>query len=182
MPSSWKKGRYLAGRGQHPFTEASYNDAQAYARWAGKRLPTEFEWELAARGSLNRLADDTGPRSLLRNPPLYPFGNEFDSERCNTLESGLGDTMPVTNLRDASPYGLLGMCGNAREWTSSWYRPYPGHKFLEQAPAGTIYKVIRGGSYAHPARFARADYRDYGGFPSLRDDRSAGFRLVRAAN
>ena len=181
MPPSWKRGHYPPARRNHPFTEASYRDAEAYARWAGKRLPSEWEWELVARGSLNLLADGSGPQSLLRSPRLYPFGNDFDQDRCNTLESGHNDTLPVDRLSDESPYGAVGMCGNAREWTSSWFGPYPGHRLSRSAPAGRMYKVIRGGSFAQPSSFSRADHRDYGGFPSLQEDRSAGFRLVVAA-
>ena len=181
MPPSWKGGHYPAARRNHPFTEASYRDAEAYAHWAGKRLPTEWEWELVARGSLNMLSDGSGPQSLLRSPRMYPFGDEFDQDRCNTLESGHHDTLPVDQLTDESPYGAVGMCGNAREWTSSWFGPYPGHRLSKSAPSGHMYKVIRGGSFAQPAAFARADHRDYGGFPSLLEDRSAGFRLVVSA-
>ena len=71
------------------------------------------------------------------------------------------------------------MCGNAREWTSSWYAAYPGHRLpAGQAVSGKMFKVIRGGSYDQRQEFARVDYRDYGGFPNLQDDHSAGFRLV----
>jgi formylglycine-generating enzyme required for sulfatase activity len=70
------------------------------------------------------------------------------------------------------------MCGNAREWTSSWYNPYPGHRFADARLIGHQFKVIRGGSYRQNQDSARADARDYGGFPELREDRSAGFRLV----
>ncbi|MEQ9367344.1 MAG: SUMF1/EgtB/PvdO family nonheme iron enzyme [Leptospirales bacterium] len=180
MPAAWRaEKRYPENTGEHPITIASYTDARAYARWTGKRLPTEFEWELAARGGVGLLIEDGDPESVFSRPRVYPIGDSFDPNICNTLESGRGAPMPVTQLRDASPYNVFGMCGNAREWTSSWYGPYPGHRFAnKQAVAGKVFKVIRGGSYDQRSEFARADFRDYGGFPELSSDRSAGFRLV----
>lgn len=180
MPAAWQAtNRYPKNTGDHPITIASYTDAQAYARWTGKRLPTEFEWELAARGGVNLLIENGDPESIFRRPRVYPTGDAFDPKLCNTLESGHGSPLPVTQLRDASPYKVFGMCGNAREWTSSWYGAYPGHRLAnKQAVAGKVFKVIRGGSYDQRSQFARADFRDYGGFPELNADHSAGFRLV----
>lgn len=181
LPPAWQaRGSFPPGKGDHPVTVASFRDAEAYARYTGKRLPTEVEWELAARGGLAALADFSGgnPESIRHSPPVFPFGNKFDANRCNTLESGHGGTLPVTRMRDRSPYGLIGMCGNAGEWTSSWYNPYPGNRFRDRHLIGRQFKVIRGGSFRQNQASARADARDYGGFPNLRDDRSAGFRLV----
>ncbi|MDH5657196.1 MAG: SUMF1/EgtB/PvdO family nonheme iron enzyme, partial [Spirochaetia bacterium] len=115
------------------------------------------------------------------SPQIYPVGKDYDSSLCNTLESGIGHTLPVTNMRDRSPYGIYGLCGNAREWTDSWYEPYPGHHFKKPELSGRQFKVIRGGSYYQNKTAARSDTRDYGGFPTLRKDRSAGFRLVISA-
>ena len=187
LPPSWEAigGQYPAGRGDHPVTVASYTDAEAYARWTGKRLPTELEWEMAARGGLSLIVngDRADPGSIDRTPFLFPIGDEFDADVCNTRESGHGDTVPVSELRDLSPYGIRGMCGNAREWTSSWYQAYPGHRIQRsRASTGRVFRVIRGGSFYQTAEYARTDHRDYGGFPTLALDRSAGFRLVRNAN
>lgn len=180
MPAAWRAtNRYPANTGDHPITVASYTDAEAYARWSGKRLPTELEWELAARGGAGFLIQNGDPDSIFRRPRIYPTGDAFDPELCNTLESGRGAPLPVTATRDASPYQVFGMCGNAREWTSSWYAAYPGHRLPgKQAIAGKVFKVIRGGAYDQRSEFARADFRDYGGFPDLSSDHSAGFRLV----
>ncbi len=180
VPPAWSvyNGTYPPGTRSYPITVASYADAAAYARWAGKRLPTEIEWELASRGGLRTMKDNTGPQSLQGSPPIYPIGDQFDSSICNTLESGHGHALPVTSLHDVSPYGLIGMCGNAREWTSSWYTPYAGAKFSQSYVSGKQFRVIRGGSYHQPFNHARSDFRDYGGFPSPERDYSAGFRLV----
>ncbi len=106
-PPSWKEGRYPDNFDFLPVTDVSWWDATAYARWAGKRLPTEAEWEKAARGS-------TGFR--------FPWGSEFASDRANN-DIGL---LPVGSLPlGASPYGALDMAGNAAEWTASVYAPYP---------------------------------------------------------
>ena len=181
LPSAWQKeGGYARGRGKHPFHLASYRDAKAYARWANKRLPTELEWEMAARGGLSRWMNGKA-NSLYNSPPIYPIGPRFNAQFCNTLEAHKKDTLPVHKLRDKSPYGIIGLCGNAREWTSSWYRPYRGHYWSDKTKAGKVFKVIRGGSFAESRKAARADYRDYGGLPSLDADHSAGFRLVMSA-
>lgn len=183
LPPSWENGSFLQGEDEHPVTNISYRDAEKYAQWTNKRLPTEFEWELAARGSLNLLADDSGPGSIKKSPRNFPFGNEFDPMRCNTLESGRGHTIPVTEMQDESPFGIFGMCGNSREWTSSLYKPYKGHNFISNSDvSGNQFRVIRGGSYYQKSEYAHADSRDYGGFPDLLEDRSAGFRLVMDAD
>ncbi len=177
MPIAWQKSKDYppyGDKGNHPFHRASYKEAQAYARWAGKRLPTEWEWELAARGSLKLY-----PK---RSPPIYPTGDIFDPKLCNILESGHQGTLSVYSLQGPSPYGMIGMCGNAREWTSSWLAPYRGQLWPSQAPKAYLYKVIRGASFAQKRSFARADYRDYGGIPGLQADYSAGFRLVLDAH
>ena len=175
LPKEWDKSKsYPKGKRDHPFILASYQDALAYAKWARKRLPTELEWELASRGGLSYASSKEGV-------PVFPIGKTFSSLLCNTLEAGIKDTLAISQLRDISPYGLIGMCGNAREWTSSWYKAYKGalwSKEEKEVKAGHLYKVIRGGSFRLPQKYARSDFRDYGGKPSLASDHSAGFRLV----
>jgi formylglycine-generating enzyme required for sulfatase activity len=91
-------------KANHPVVYVSYNDAEAYCRWVGKRLPTADQWKKAYRGPEGR---------------IYPWGDFFDLKRCNTAESCHGyETTPVDKfLNGASPYGCLDMVGNAEEWT-----------------------------------------------------------------
>jgi serine/threonine-protein kinase len=114
-----------------PATDVSWNDSQAYCHSKGKRLPSEAEWEYAARG---------------RDGRLFPWGNEFDSKATNSIEAGLGHLIGVGALpKNKSPFGVLDMSGNIWEWTADDYKPYPGHQATFEIPADG--KVIRGGSY-----------------------------------
>lgn len=106
-PRSWVKGQYPENADFVPVTSVSWWDATAYARWAKKRLPTEAEWEKAARGTDGR---------------RYPWGNEFEADLANNDR----DLLPAgTKSAGASPFGLLDVAGNAAEWTASAYELYP---------------------------------------------------------
>jgi len=102
-PTHWRRGTWPEGKADHPVVNVTWEQAAAYAEWAGKRLPTEEEWEKAARGTDGR---------------EWPWGSTFDPSRCNTNESGIWDTTSVGKYSPAgdSPYGAADMAGNVWEW------------------------------------------------------------------
>jgi formylglycine-generating enzyme required for sulfatase activity len=109
QPLLWDDPAYNAP--QQPVVGVSWWEANAYAKWAEKRLPTEYEWELAARGTDKR---------------LWPWGNQWDKAKANAFDGSAGKSVAVGNYLDAaSPYGVLDMAGNAWEWTADWYRWRP---------------------------------------------------------
>lgn len=156
-----------------PVCHVSYYEADAYCRWAGKRLPTEAEWEKAA------CWDESGQRKT-----AYPWGDQPpDPARCNLLESCLWGVSEVGAYPEgASRYGFHNMIGDVWEWTSSEFAGYPGFRsgFDEYNDKWfTCQKVLRGGSFATPSYSIRTSYRNF----FRLDERwlFSGFRCARDA-
>lgn len=110
----------IDGLDDHPVVHVSWDDANAYAKWAGKRLPTEAEWEYASRGGLKNQRFTWGEDDPLKNPRLTNIWQGHFPDK-NTKEDGFDRTAPVKTY-PANGYGLYDMAGNVWEWCSDWYR------------------------------------------------------------
>ncbi len=172
IPRSWVGYTFPNNAEEHPVAGISKNDAEAYIRWLNQktgmtfRLPTEAEWERAARGDDGR---------------IYPWGNTFDPWRCNTAESIKKGTTPVGTYSPSgdSIYGAADMVGNIWEWTQSLFLPYPYRPNAnreESKPNGRY--VVRGGAWYYTRKLARCSVRE----GVLPDHVSPliGFRLARS--
>ena len=131
-PSHWKNRKYKEGEGDLPVTQVTWYEAFAYAIWAGKRLPTEAQWEKAARGIDGR---------------EYPWGNQFNENMANIGIEGPKKAMPAKTFpKDISPYQVYDMAGNVMEWVLDWYEPYSGSNY-KSSRFGKTFKVIRGSGF-----------------------------------
>jgi formylglycine-generating enzyme required for sulfatase activity len=157
-PSTWYLGAFPWERANHPVAGVAAADADAYAAWlAGQtslpvRLPTEAEWEYAAKGPAGY---------------EYPWGDDFDPGRANTRESGIHTTTPVGIYPDGrSPFGLWDMAGNVEEYVADCYHPYLGGQTVTDHLTEVLgpYRITRGGSFARYGDLARTRRR-HGAFP-----------------
>jgi formylglycine-generating enzyme required for sulfatase activity len=138
---------------KHPVVQVSWDDAKAYCDWAGLTLPTEQQWEKAARGTDGR---------------IWPWGNDVPTEEHCNFNRNVSDTTPVGRYspRGDSLYGCVDMAGNVWEWTESWHT------------VGSTRALRGGGSWSDEAQFTRAVYRPYYDlYPHIRLD-NVGFRVV----
>ncbi len=168
-PMNWEGGRIPKGLEMHPVTMVSWFDALNYANWAGKRLPSEAEWERAARGTDGR---------------RWPWGNTMDPSKLNTYYQ-VGSTTRVGSYPEgASPEGILDLAGNVSEWVADDFLPYPGStapddifkakipkvpespaersmKLVDFVTTNDKYKVLRGGSWKSDPFSTSAYHRNF---------------------
>ena len=132
LPEHWTGGSYPEKIADHPVVFVSWFDANSYCRWMGKRLPTEREWEKAARGT----------KGL-----IYPWGDDWDKEKSNNPVKESTGTEPIGSYEAGkSTYGLYDMSGNVWEWVDEYYNPHPGSSNLSPE-FGEKYRLLKGGSW-----------------------------------
>ncbi len=164
-PAYWNDSTY--NQPNYPMVGINWYEAEAYTRWCGKRLPTEAEWEKAARGTDGR---------------RWPWGEDFESDKANIIgtEDGYEYTAPVGSYPlGVSPYGCYDMAGNVWEWCADWYEAgYYANSPSEnpKGPDSGSSRVIRGGSWFNYLEFSRCADRNYN-FPNYRNN-ILGFRCV----
>jgi len=159
-PPTWTNGGFPSGTAQEPVVGVNWDDATAFAKWNNKRLPTEEEWEYAARGTDGR---------------LYPWGNSWQPDMANADGQKSG-VQPVGSSSGQSPFGLFDMSGNAWEWTSSRAKAYPQGKAF---PRSSSAKILRGGSWESPANGATTIYRIQWGAHGEDDYSKSSFRCAK---
>lgn len=146
-PHHWVGGKVPAGLDKVAVYNVSWDDAKAYCEFRGRRLPTEAEWERAARGGLEGQS--------------YPWGDKFEAKQARSgVASGPGEAGQFP----ANAFGLYDMAGNMTEWTADWFeREYYSHSPAENppGPAQGLYKVIRGGAWSDPPARLTVFFRNW---------------------
>ena len=165
LPAHWRDGAPPPFRSNHPVHGIGWQGALLYTQWVSERtgvqhrIPTEAEWEKAARGTDRR---------------AFPWGELFEPDRANTREGGVGSTTPIgSHPAGASACGALDLAGNVEEFTADLYWPYPGSDFRD--PDYGSYRMTRGGVFCLDADLARCDRRHGERFAT-----HVGFRLARS--
>ena len=174
--SQFQKKDFAKDEENNPVVYVKWTDAQSYVKWLNEKLasqlpkdyvlhlPSEAEWEKAARGESGL---------------IYPWGNQFDQNKCNSSAGGKKDTTPVGlySPQGDSPYGCADMAGNVWEWTRSLYKPYPYvAKDGREDEKSSDYRILRGGSFSDGSNYARCSFRF--GFDPYDWFGSYGFRVV----
>ena len=147
-PPHWNGLKFPNGQGNFPVTNLTFFEAASFAEWAGKRLPTEIEWERASRGPNNW---------------IYPWGNKFQFTMANISQSNKKtkdlSLKPVGSYpQGASAFGIEDMIGNAWEWVWDYYQPYPGNQY-QSAHYGKKYIIVRGLSFFGLGHFPSKEYK-----------------------
>ena len=166
-------GRYsrhsVLGKPDHPVAGPSWHDAVAYCRFAGQRLPTEADWEKAARGTDER---------------IFPWGNTWDPKKLNakSADDGFVLSSPVGSFQaGASPHGALDMAGSQWEWTADYYSSIGYRRHGEVDPTGPkkgAKRAMRGGSWMYDPAFFHSSHNRSPGRPHVRK-KYVGFRCVK---
>lgn len=176
-PKYWDGDQFPEGKAEHPVVNVSWKDAVAYCQWLSQKtgrnycLPTEAEWEKAARG-------DQGW--------IYPWGNEWDLAKCNSIESGSNDAIPIGQFspQGDSLYHCADMAGNIWEWCADWFDEQAYQKYIDgvKDPLGAESgerRSLRGGAFVSDRLYVRCAARG-SGFPDL-GFRRIGFRVAASA-